>query len=552
MPSFANRLLVSAGAVALLGTALFFSACQQDATPFGAQGAASRPDAPKDKPSGDSATMRANAMARVWPMYGGTVQRNMVNKTERNIPAEWDVKKKTNVKWVAGLGSQAYGNPVVAGGKVFLGTNNDGMKNPRDTTKPSAAGGKSQPLDKGVIMCFRESDGKFLWQAIHDKLEAGRVNDWPLQGICSSPFVEGNRLYYVSNRCELVCADTEGFADGNQGVQDEKYKDPTDADIIWRLDMIGELGVFPHNLAVCSPIVVGDLVFVVTGNGHDESHENIPAPNAPSFVAVDKKTGKVAWKDSSPGEKILHGQWSNPCYAEINGQAQVIFPGGDGWLRAFDPKTGKILWKFDCNPKSAKYVLGGRGTRNEIIATPIVADNLVYIGVGQDPEHGEGVGHLWCIDPSKAKGENVDLSPVKDNFNPQDPVNKNSGLVWHHGGLDSKGEMIFRRTMSSCAVVDGLCYTANLSGFLECLDSKTGKPYWQHDMVSAIWGSPYYVDGKIYIGTDEGDVWVYQHGKEKKLLGKHEMDGPVLSTPIAVNGTLYVMTRSNLFAIGSK
>lgn len=493
---------------------------------------------------------------RVWQMFGGTPFRNMVNTFEKGLPAEWhigDARRKIppkNIKWVAKLGSQSYGNPVVYGGKIFLGTNNGGLRNPRDAVKK---GNELIPVDKGIVICFRESDGQFLWQAVHDKLPSGRVNDWPEQGICSSPYVEGNRIYYVSNRCELVCADTEGFYDGkNDGVQDEKYKDKTDADIIWRLDMMEELGVFPHNLAVCSPLVVGDIVFVVTGNGHDESHENIPAPRAPSFLAVNKHTGQVLWESNLPGDKILHGQWSNPCYAEINGQPQVIFPGGDGWLYAFEPKTGKLLWKFDCNPKNSKYILGGRGTKNEIIATPVVYEGRVYVQVGQDPEHGEGVGHLWCIDPSKAGPTNIDLSPVNDNFDPKAPENKNSGLVWHVGGQDKDGKLLWRRGLSTCAIHEGLCYIANLSGFVACFDARTGEKYWEYDTLSAIWGSPYVVDGKVYIGTDEGTVYVFEHGKKLRLLAKNEMEAPVLSTPIAVNGVLYVMTRQNLYAITSQ
>lgn len=493
---------------------------------------------------------------RVWQMFGGTPFRNMVNTLEKGLPAEWhigDARRKIppkNIKWVAKLGSQSYGNPVVYGGKIFLGTNNGGLRNPRDAVKK---GNELIPVDKGIVICFRESDGQFLWQAVHDKLPSGRVNDWPEQGICSSPYVEGNRIYYVSNRCELVCADTEGFYDGkNDGVQDEKYKDKTDADIIWRLDMMEELGVFPHNLAVCSPLVVGDIVFVVTGNGHDESHENIPAPRAPSFLAVNKHTGQVLWESNLPGDKILHGQWSNPCYAEINGQPQVIFPGGDGWLYAFEPKTGKLLWKFDCNPKNSKYILGGRGTKNEIIATPVVYEGRVYVQVGQDPEHGEGVGHLWCIDPSKAGPTNIDLSPVNDNFDPKAPENKNSGLVWHVGGQDKDGKLLWRRGLSTCAIHEGLCYIANLSGFVACFDARTGEKYWEYDTLSAIWGSPYVVDGKVYIGTDEGTVYVFEHGKKLRLLAKNEMEAPVLSTPIAVNGVLYVMTRQNLYAITSQ
>ena len=126
-----------------------------------------------------------------WPMWGGSPDRNMVSKM-KGLPTEWDVKTKKNVKWVAKLGSQSYGNPVVSGGQVYVGTNNELVRNPKE-------GG-----DRGVLMCFRESDGKFLWQHTNEKLAAGRALDWPFQGVCSSPLVEGDRLYYVSNRAELV------------------------------------------------------------------------------------------------------------------------------------------------------------------------------------------------------------------------------------------------------------------------------------------------------------------------------------------------------------
>jgi outer membrane protein assembly factor BamB len=491
-------------------------------------------------------------IAHAWPLFGGTVQRNMVNTVDRNAPTEWNVEKgqEKNVKWSAALGSKAYGGPVVADGKVFVGTNNDAPRNPKITG------------DKGIIMCFRESDGKFLWQAVHDKLASGLVNDWPREGICSTPIVEGNRVYYVSNRCEVVCADTNGFLDGkNDGAQDEQYKDPVDADFIWRLDMMKELGVFPHNLAVCSPLVVGDILFIVTANGVDEGHINIPAPQAPSFIAVEKKTGKVLWKDNSPGLNIMHGQWSNPVYAVVNGNPEIIFPGGDGWMRGFEPATGKLIWKFDCNPKASKYELGGRGTKSDFIATPVVHENKLYIGVGQDPEHYEGVGHLWCIDLPKAEqlgrtNKDNDVSPVNDNFDPKDPANKNSALVWHFGGMAPKNvqqqinrDYYFGRTMSTVAIHDGLVYAAELAGFIHCLDANTGEKYWDHDLKAAIWGSAYWVDGKVYLANEDGDVYVFGHGKQKQHLGTMEMKEPVRSTPVMVNGVLYVMTERRLYAI---
>jgi outer membrane protein assembly factor BamB len=475
----------------------------------------------------------------------------MVNLTEHNVPTEWSVQKgqEKNIKWTADLGSRAYGGPTIANGKIFIGTNNEKPRNPKITG------------DKGIIMCFRESDGQFLWQAVHDKLESGRVHDWPNEGICSAPLVEGNRLYYVSNRCEVVCADTEGFLDGkNDGAQDEKYKSKIDADFIWRLDMMKELGVFPHNLAVCSPLSVGDVLFVVTANGVDEDHTNIPNPKAPSFIAVDKKTGKVLWQDNSPGTKIMHGQWSNPVYAVVRGKPQVVFPGGDGWIRAFEPQTGRLIWEFDCNPKNSKYELGGKGTRSDFIATPVVHNEKVYIGTGQDPEHADGVGHLWCIDMTKTGDVSPDLVTDAKSDPPKTKPNPNSGAVWHYGG-PAQGEnlnrdFVFGRTMSTCSVHDGLVYVADLAGYVHCLDAKTGKPKWKepYDLKANVWGSTYWVDGKVYIGTEDGDVFIFTHGKDPKdeKPRKIEMEHSVKSTPIVCNGVLYVMTETTLYAIEAK
>ena len=125
-------------------------------------------------------------------------------------------------------------------------------------------------------MAFRESDGAFLWQHTNPKLASGRANDWPFQGVCSSPLVEGDRLYYVSNRCELVCLDTKG--------EGKKAK------VLWKFDMMEEVGSQPHNMSNSSPVSYGDLIFVSTSNGQDESHVHIPSPNAPAIIAVNKKT----------------------------------------------------------------------------------------------------------------------------------------------------------------------------------------------------------------------------------------------------------------------
>ncbi len=441
-----------------------------------------------------------------WPMWGGTSQRNMVSAL-KNLPDSWDVKNGTNIKWKAPVGSSSNGNPVVADGKIFLGTNNGNPRNPEITG------------DKGVLMCFRESDGRFLWQAVTDKLEGD--SDWPEEGVCSSAAVEGKRLYYVSNRGELVCLDTEGFTDGrNDGpFRDEAYKGPTDADIIWKLDMRAELGVAQLFMAASSPVIWEDLVLVGTPNGRDSSDEKVLAPKAPSFLAVNKDTGKVVWQDNSPGEGILHGQWASALLAAVDGVQQAIFPGGDGWLYAFNARTGEKLWKFDLNPKDAVWPK----TRNYGVSTPVFSGGQVFMSVGQDPDHLNGLGHTYCIDPSK-RGDITD-----------------SGRVWQY---DRVG-----RSISTVAVADGLVYVADGRGSLHCLDVKTGKPHWTYDTLAPVWGSPLVADGKVYLGDQDGDVAVLRTGTELKKIAEIDMGSSVYSTPVPANGVLYIMTRSDLYAI---
>ena len=205
------------------------------------------------------------AVSADWPMWGGTPARNMVSGMT-GAPTEWDVKSGRNVKWMAELGSQSYGNPTVGGGVVLVGTNNELLRDPK------------QPGDRGVLMAFREATGEFLWQATFEKLASGRANDWPFQGIASSPLIVDGVAYFVSNRGQVIAADLQGFHDGeNDGpFQDEKLTGPENADVVWRYDMMEELGVSQHNMANSSPVIWGDLVFVCTPASADEAADAEP------------------------------------------------------------------------------------------------------------------------------------------------------------------------------------------------------------------------------------------------------------------------------------
>ena len=513
-----------------------------------------------------------------WNQWGGSASRN--NAPESGpLPIDWDPgqfdaetgawKPETsrNIAWVAQLGSQSYGNPVVAGGKAYVGTNNG----------KGWIGRYPSSVDLGCLLAFNTNDGSFLWQDSSEKLPTGRVHDWPLQGICCSPYVEGDRLWYVTSRGEVKCLDTEGFRDGeNDGpFTGEKMQGSDESDTVWVLDMMKELGVSQHNMCSCSVTAVGDLLFVNTSNGVDEGHLNLPNAAAPSFLCVDKRDGKVLWADGSPGANVLHGQWSSPSYAVIDDVPQVIFGGGDGWVYGFDARgdngKAKLLWQFDANPKESKYVLGGRADRNHIIGTPVIHDGLVYVAVGEDPEHGEGVGHLWCIDPTKRGDVSPELAvnvadptkslPHRRNqavIKEQGEVarpNPNSAAVWHYPGFDANGngkldfDETMHRTCGTVAIKDGLLVIPDFSGLVHCVDVKTGKPHWTHDMLAASWGSPMMGDGKIYVGDEDGDISIFELSPEKNLIAEVNMGNSVYSTPIVAGGTLYIANKSHLFAI---
>ncbi|MGQ0633342.1 MAG: outer membrane protein assembly factor BamB family protein [Planctomycetaceae bacterium] len=514
-------------------------------------------------PIAEAAKANASMQVRAGdnPQLGLSRLRNNVSASQK-IPVAWDTASGKNVKWSAKLGSQTYASPVIANGKVYVGTNNANGYVKRFPPR----------VDLGCLVCFDAETGKFLWQHSNDKLPTGRVHDWEQLGICSSVYCEGNRLWYVSNRDELCCLDAEGFLDGeNDGpFKAEPNENKDEADVIWKIDMMGQLGASPHNACSCSVTMLGDTLFVSTSNGVDEGHKVVAQPEAPVFVALNKNTGEVLWTDKSPGANVMHGSWSSPSCGVLGGTEQVLFAGGDGWVYSFDPKgengKSKLLWKFDCNPKTSLYRLE-RATRNPLIGTPVIYDGLVYVGVGEDPEHGDGHGHFWCIDPTK-RG---DVSPTLV-FNKQDPTkpipykrvqacepdkgdferdNENSALVWHYEGQDTKKfEETMHRMLSSAAVKDDLLFITDQSGLCHCLDAKTGQPYWTHDLLASSWSTPLVVGDKVYIADLDGDVVIFRLSKEKDVITEDLNVGiPIYTTPVVAGDVLYIATFNTLYAI---
>jgi len=461
----------------------------------------------------------------------------------KGVSDEIDLETTENVAWVARLGSQTYGNATVAGGRVYVGTNNEPSRDARFEG------------DRSALLCLDAASGERLWELSVPKLGTGQVSDWEHLGICSSPAVDGDRVYVVTTRGEVACLDVKGMADGNDGpFEDEGLylawpsEEPlelaeTDADILWVFDMIGVLGVQPHNVTSSSPLVVGDHVWASTSNGRNVDHDEIPAPEAPSLILLDKLTGKLLAQEASGlSARLLHANWTSPAYLKTDELELAIFGGPDGWVYAFEPEPQPVQegegpallkerWRCDANPPELRekdgepVPYGHRDGPSEIIGTPLVWEGKVYAQIGQDPEYGEGSGNLVCIDPS---GEG-DVT--------------GSHILWSFGEI--------HRSLSSMACRDGLLFTADYPGFIYCLDAQSGERVWVHDTMGRIWASPVVVDGRLFLGNEDGYMTVipatreYERGKVVEI----DVRAPVYSSLVVAGGVMYFSTHTHLYAV---
>lgn len=478
-----------------------------------------------------------------WPMWGGSADRNMVGNS-KNLPVDIkvgevrsdetvDLTDAKNVLWVAKLGSQSYGNATVASGTIFLGTNNESPRDPK------------QLGDRGVLLALDEETGDFKWQLLIPKLGAGKVSDWEYVGLCSSAAVDGDELYIVTNRGEVVCLDVNGLADGNDGeFQDEATYmsangEPVElndqyADVLWIFDMREELGVFPHNVSSCSPLVVDGIVYVATSNGVDWSHNNIPAPFSPALIALDQKTGQLIGEEASGvSERVLHASWSSPAYGEVAGKPMIVWGGGDGFAYGFNPKPEigpdgyeilKEVWRYDGNtPEYREKRYATYPGPSEIIGTVILNNDTLYAMIGQDPEHGDGVGRLSAIDAT-LEG---DISA--------------NGAKWTYTDIG--------RSVSTMSIYNGMVFALEYDGDIHCLNADTGELYWKHETLSRVWGSTLVADGKVYAPNEDGQMVILAATPEKKVLATVEFGAPIYSSPIVAHDVVYIATQTHLYAL---
>jgi outer membrane protein assembly factor BamB len=423
-------------------------------------------------------------------------------------------------------------------------------------------------------MCFDETSGNFLWQLVVPKREEDPYFDWPKTGISSPATVEGDRVYLVSNRGEVLCLDARGLSNGNDGpfrdeaaylspptnsgaaprfvigaeITPEPHRPPpeaarlqpgpTDADILWRYDLVAESGIWPHDGAHGSVLIHGDHLYVNSGTGVDNTHKRIRRPDAPSLVVLDKHTGRlVARDDERMAPQVFHATWCSPSLAEVNGRPLVFFAGGNGVVYAFEPVRRasrgegsklKKVFQFDFDPTAPKSeVHRFNGNRREgpsnIYGMPVFHEGRLYLAGGGDIWWGKNEAWLKCVDATKTGDVTT------------------TGLVWTYP--------LNKHVMATPAISDGLVFIADCGRTFHCVDARTGAAVWTHEIKGEVWASPYVADGKVYLGTRSGNFYVFGARREKAVLAEMALGNPISGTATAANGVLFVATMTHLYAL---
>lgn len=365
------------------------------------------------------------------------------------------------VKWRAEIGSGA-GPIAVAKEHILVGVE-------------GAWGG-------GRMQCLTRS-GKRTWHADHAKLPE-RQNGVS-QGIHSRPFVKEDRVYYYSNRGEIVCADLDGFFDGeNDGpFQDEPSALRENVDIVWKVDLIGEYGVFKrdaHDIGNPHPsiLIEGDTLYCITGNGARNEGKGwfAPSPLAPSLIALDVETGLLRWSFCCDAKRIRLGQWGSPSlFKNGAGANRLAFAGGDAILYSLDPASGKVDWEAELEPAGGKGFCSGR---------PCFWEDLILVGLGRECDSSEPYSIV--------------------------AVSREGKIAWRFTHPTLAG------CIGSLVVKDGVAFAYSNTHVLYAIDARTGALHAHHqpDDSAGLFLSPVLSGDRVLVSSPSG---VYEFTADKNL-----------------------------------
>jgi outer membrane protein assembly factor BamB len=406
-----------------------------------------------------------------WPQWQGP-DRNAISK-ERGLLQEWP-EKGPPLAWKAkGIG-RGMGGIAVSKGRIYTTGDEEGT---------------------AWLYALKEANGEIIWKAkIGLGGEVGRI--YTPAGPRSTPTVDGDRLYILSQHGELVCYTTAGKE-------------------VWRTDLVKDHGGLIPLWGYSESVLVDGNKLICTPGAKDGS-----------LMALDKMTGKKIWKSPVPvPAKETHGRFSSgPGYdsgaryasaiaIDFEGQRQYVQLTAKS-LAGFSASDGKLLWQYD---PVASHIS---------ISTPIYQDGLVFASSAY--EGGGGAVKLSKGADGKVKADEVYFTTHMRN---------------HHGGM---------------IVVDGCLYGAaggNEGGFLVCIDFKTGEVLWRERQAPK--GSLAMADGRLYLRAESGTMILIEPNREKYIeRGRFEQPDrtrdQAWTHPVIANGKLYIRDQDLLLCYDVK
>lgn len=426
------------------------------------------------------------APAQNWPQFRGPGATGVAEGLAQ--PVKWDATSQTNVRWKTPIPGLSHSSPVVWGNKVFVMTAvSSGTDEKRFGLYGDVKPVKEDPTHAYKVYALDKQSGKVLWERVAFE-GIPKIKRHPKSShAASTPVTDGKYLIALFGSEGLYAYDLNGKLLWKQDVG------VLDAGWFYDVDYQWEYA--------SSPIIYRNMVIIQADIQKD------------SFIAAyDIKNGKLLWKTPREGE--LPG-WGSPTVYEGKTRAELVTAGAKA-IRGYDPLTGKELWKL--------------GPMSEIATpTPFAALDLIFVTSGYRP-----VQPIYAIKP----GASGDLTL-------KEKQTSNEFIAW---SKDRGGPY-----MPTPIVYGDLLYTCSNNGVLTAYNAKTGERVYQERLGGtggAFTSSPVASDGKIYLSSEDGDVFVVKAGPKYELLAKNPVGEVMMATPAISDGLLIVRTVSHLFAFG--
>lgn len=411
-----------------------------------------------------------------WPQFRGPAGQG--HATARNLPTSWS--ETEHVVWKCPLPGKGWSSPVLAGSQIWLTTAVDSPVTEEEKQERLKGTTNSQPLIiSGKLSLRAQCVDRQTGQLLHDielLVEPQPQGTHATNSFASpTPVIEDGRLYCHFGAYGTACLDT------------------ATAKVLWTNR---ELVVQHENGPGSSPVIWGELL-VFHCDGSDQQF----------IAALDKRTGKLAWKTDRSGAMNANPQlkksYGTPLVVNVAGEEQLLSPASD-WLYAYDAK-GRELWKLPY--EKLGFSLAPR---------PVVGHGMAYL----------------CTSFMQSELLAVSLAKGK----PQ--------VAWRYGRQVPQ--------VPSPLLVGDEIYLVSDKGIATCLDAHSGEVHWTERIPGNYSSSPLFADGRIYCSNREGETTILAPGKKFQIVGTGRLDGQIMASPAAVEEALYIRTDKALYRLGSK